>query len=280
MSVRIASGYEKELTDFLYQHIRLKEYYIAWIPETYKELSSLEKNSFILCLQNDQIVGCMGAYCSHEQRLVRMLGPIIDKEYFDKYIDTLYERFLQSLPENIAELRVAFYQENGLCRHWCEKNGFQLYNAETTMMYNREAIVDPKTDPSVSLEFYESQYKHGLSLVHPTEAFFTLDELIQAISDHHRLLLAIVRNEVAGYVYFEQTEDRSKGEIQLLHVREDKRDLGYGSALLNRAISDLLKNSAEEISINVRVNNPDAHRLYKRAGFTDRETIYAYKKPL
>ena len=53
--------------------------------------------------------------------------------------------------------------------------------------------------------------------------------------------------------------------------REFIADISFG-------FGDLLENGAEEICISVRTNNPDAHRLYERAGFRDKETVYAYKK--
>lgn len=280
MILNMLSKYNKQLTDFLYKYNNLKEHHIGWIPETYEELDSLEKDSFIICAEKDAIVGCLGTYISHEQRTARLLGPIINKEFFNKYIDTLYEQFLQGLPKDIIELKIAFLEENILCEKWCKKNKFQLYNAETTMIYNRELFVEHEVPPSVILKFYEPQYKKGLELIHPKGVFFTLDELINEISNYHHLLLAIVQNEVLGYVYYEQTQDNKQGEIQLLHIKDDNRGKGYGTILLSRAIRDLINNNAEQILISVRVNNYGAQNLYRRIGFSDKETIYAYRKLL
>lgn len=277
MITKRENKYEKELTDFLYEHILLKEYFISWIPETYKEISSLNKDSFILCIENDRIVGCMGTHMSHEQNVARLLGPIIEKEYFDKYIDVLYEQCLQGLPKDTIELKIAFLEENILCKQWYEKNGFELYNSEITMAYDREYFTEQEVNHSVILKFYESKYKKGLEQVHPKGAFFTLDELINEISTDHNLVLAIVQDEVLGYIYYEQTKDRKQGSIELLHVREDKRCKGYGTILLNRVIKDLINNDVEQILINVRVNNYGAQNLYRRMGFKNKETIYAYK---
>lgn len=280
MIIKMINKYEKELSDFLYEHNLLKEYFLAWIPTTYKEISSLVKDNFILCIENYRIVGCIGAYISYEQKVARLLGPIIDKEYFERYADILYEQCLQNMPKDIVELKIAFFEENTLCKHWCERIGFDLYNAETTMVYNRGLFKKQETQPSVILKFYEPKYKKGLEQVHPKGVFFTLDELVNQISSYHHLLLAIVQDEVLGYVYYEQAEDNKQGEIQLLHIRDDKRGKGYGTLLLNRAIENLINDSVEQILINVRVTNYAAQKLYKRIGFEDEETIYAYKKLL
>lgn len=280
MIITMINKYNEELTDFLYEYNKLKEYFIAWIPEAHEEISSLDKSNFILCIENDKIIGCLGTYISYEQKVVRMLGPIIDKKYFDKYIGILYEQWIQGLPKDIIELKIAFFEENILCKHWCEKYGFELYNAEKTMVFRKELFTEQEASPSVIFKFYESQYKKGLELVHPKETFFTLDELVNNISDYHHLLLAIAEYEVLGYVYYEQTRDHKQGDIVLLHVRSDKRGKGYGTLLLNRAINNLINDDVEQILINVRVNNYGAEKLYKRIGFIDRETIYAYRKSL
>ena len=66
----------------------------------------------------------------------------------------------------------------------------------------------------------------------------------------------------------------------MLHVRGDKRGKGYGTALLKRTIGELIATNVDEISTSVRVTNYEAQKLYKRIGFVDKETIYAYKKYL
>ncbi len=146
------------------------------------------------------------------------------------------------------------------------------------MVLNKESFKEEEIPPSIILIPYEPEYKKGLGSVHPEGTFFTLDELTDSISSYHHLILAIDSDEVAGYVYYEQTQDRKKGEIDLLHVRDDKRNRGYGILLLSKAIKQLIDDKAKQISINVRAANINAKRLYERTGFTEKDTIYAYRK--
>lgn len=278
MIVKMEDVYNKELTDFLFKYNKMKDYYISWIPENYEEIDLLDKSNFVLCMENDKVVGCLGAYISDEQNTARLLGPIIDKKYFDQNVDSLYELFLQGLPGNVSTLKLAFFEENTACKQWSEKNGFELYNAEITMVYDKALFDKQEVPASFIIKAFEPQYKKGLEAVHPKEAFFTLNELIGEISGYHHLLLAIVQDEVCGYVYYEQTKDLKQSEIIFLHVREDKRGMGYGTLLLNRAIDNLIRDKAEQISVSVRTTNYRAQQLYRRAGFTEKETVYAYKK--
>lgn len=280
MIVRMESMYEKELTNFLYKYNNFKEHFIAWVPDKYDEISALDKNSFMLCIEDEKIIGCLGTYISYEQRVVRLMGPIIANDYFDKYVDIVYERCIQDLPQGMSEIKVAFFDENILCKLWCDNKGFELYNTEKTMVYNKELFVGQQAPSEVILKPYEDKYREGLGLAHPEGTFFTLNELINQVSEYHHLVLALVDDEVVGYIYYEQSKDKREGEIALLHVRHDKRCKGYGTILLNSAIERLYNDNVEYIFISVRVNNYDAQRLYSRIGFEDKETIYAYRKHL
>lgn len=278
MIKKMTKEYEKELTDFLFKYNNLSQYYIGWVPENYEELTKLDKSNFLLCIENNRIIGCIGTYESKEQKIARLLGPIILKEYFKKYVDQLFEEYMKEIPEDMAELRIAFYMENKSCKEWCDSNGFELYNAEKTMVYNGESLLEDKSSSDIFVKPYEEKYKKGLALVHPKGTFFTLDELVSRVSNYNHLLLAMENDEVAGYIYYDMTKDKTQGEIALVHIRQDKRSKGLGSILLKKAINHLISDNVEEIVISVRVDNYGAEALYKRIGFIDRETVYAYKR--
>lgn len=273
----MADAYEIKLTKFLYKYNNLKAYFISWVPNNYEEIKLLDKSNFHLCIENDEIVGCLGSYKSTEQRILRLLGPLIIHDYFDKYVDPLFEQCMKTVQSDMNEMRVAFLAENKPCKEWCEKNEFTNYNAEKTIIYDGD-LFEEDYPSSISLTPYQSTYKEGLALVHPKGTFFTLEELINQINDHNRLLLLVDQDGVAGYIYYEITKGKKQGEIGLLHVKEDKRSKGYGTSLLKKAINDLINIQVEEISASVRVNNYRAQELYKRIGFIDGETIFAYKK--
>lgn len=282
MILKMAGEYEKELTDFIDQHNRLKEYYIAWMPEEYETLSALDKSNFFICMEHGRIVGCLGANLSFEQKVARMLGPIIRKDYFEQSVDALFAAALLQLPRDMAELKIAFCEENGLCRAWCERNGFELYNAEKTMVYhntNAKNLAAREDEAHCAIRPYEPTDLKGLEAVHPKGTFFTINELIDGIGEHRRLLLA-VSQEVSGYICYELTGDKKHGEILLLHVGEGKRNKGYGTLLLKCAMDELISAQVEQISISVRVDNHRAAGLYKRFGFVEKETVYAYRKQI
>ncbi|MEG0773804.1 GNAT family N-acetyltransferase [Clostridium sp.] len=280
MIKRMSREYEEQLVEFLYKYNNLKEYSVAWIPENYGDISSYDKSNFFLCIENEKVVGALGTYISKEQNTVRLLGPIIEKQYFNQYAKSLYELCMEELPQGMEELRIAFFLDNEACTKWCEGNNFELYNAEKTMVYDSEGFYEAKVNKECKLVQYNPTYKEGLSQVHPKGVFFTLDELINEISDNHKLVLAIDDEEVVGYIYYEISEDRKNGDVVLLHVKENSRGKGYGTTLLMDTIKKLLSFEVEQIELNVRVTNYEAQKLYERVGFKEYRTIYAYKKKI
>lgn len=280
MIKRFSKEYQEKLVEFLYKYNNLKEYTIAWVPENYGDICSYDKSNFFICIEEGEIVGALGVYISEEQKMLRLLGPIIEKQYFHKYVDSLYDICIKTFSKDMEEIRIAFFLENQHCVKWCEANKFELYNAEKTIVFHGEDVKEQKLNKTLKLVEYNPIYKEGLSKVHPKGVFFTLDELINEISSNHKLILAIDEEEVVGYIYYEISEDGDEGDIVLLHVKENSRGKGYGTTLLMDAIKNLQVSKVNEIKTSVRVANYGAQKLYARVGFRDFETIYAYKKKL
>ena len=178
MIQKISKVYEEDFIEYLSIHNQKKESYIAWIPDNYEELVRFNKESFYLCLEEGQIVGGMGIYLSIEQKVVRLLGPIILARYFEKYSDLLYECCLKDIPEDMKEVRIAFFDRNELCRQWCEKHGFEQYNAERTMLYssNKGEVLKQHNynQSAMKIRPFTLMDKEGLAMVHPKGVFFTL----------------------------------------------------------------------------------------------------------
>lgn len=280
MIMKFTKDYEKQLMEFIYEFNNQKEYSVAWVPETSSEIEEYDKSNFLLCVEGGKIVGFLGVHLSEEQKLARLLGPIILQECFNTYIDDLYKQWLESLPSWVQELKIAFYEENTSCRNWCDKENYKLYNAERTLILNRGLFVEAKLPASVQIVSYEDKYKEGLAQVHPEGVFYTLNELISQINEHHHIVLAMENGAVTGYVHYQTSKDSELGEVVLLHVREDKRGKGYGSFLIKEVIRKMIAANIKSITTSVRVTNHDAHRLYNRIGFEDGDAIYAYRKEL
>lgn len=84
------------------------------------------------------------------------------------------------------------------------------------------------------------------------------------------VLIYIEDNEVIGYIYYSDIYERT--EINQLEVRIDKRNKKIGSRLLEKYLEITNKQS----SLEVRINNNAAIKLYKKYGYIKVATRKSY----
>ena len=77
-----------------------------------------------------------------------------------------------------------------------------------------------------------------------------------------KYLVYIENSEIIAYIYYSDIYERT--EINQIEVREDKRNKKIGSSLLE----EYLKITNKESSLEVRVDNKNAIKLYKKYGYT------------
>lgn len=78
---------------------------------------------------------------------------------------------------------------------------------------------------------------------------------------YEKILIYLEDDEVIGYIYYSDIYERT--EINQLEVRIDKRNKKIGSRLLEKYLEITKKQS----SLEVRIDNDIAIRLYKKYGY-------------
>lgn len=90
-----------------------------------------------------------------------------------------------------------------------------------------------------------------------------------------RLYVASLGNEVVGFAHTYVGEDR--GDLLRLYVAPGYRQQGVGTALLDRAVTDLFEAGAEAVRAMVLTANDHGRAFYEDAGFElgteDAETV-------
>ena len=64
-----------------------------------------------------------------------------------------------------------------------------------------------------------------------------------------------------------QTVPRQRAYLYAFRLREDRRGMGLGTALLHHVMDVLEARGIRELTVGVEDDNPKARRLYTRAGF-------------
>jgi ribosomal-protein-alanine acetyltransferase len=70
-----------------------------------------------------------------------------------------------------------------------------------------------------------------------------------------------------------------QGDIQTIAVTEDARGHGLGRTLMLALLTEARKRGAREVFLEVRADNPDAQRVYRRLGFEDLGVRRGYYQP-
>jgi len=105
---------------------------------------------------------------------------------------------------------------------------------------------------------------------HP-DAYWTGERLLKAL-DKFDIFIALDGERVVGSI----VTSNFTNEIYLMEVAEDKQNLGYGTALVNKAIRHAFNNGADELMVMVEKNNLVAIHLYEKLGFKKTDTCLTY----
>jgi [ribosomal protein S18]-alanine N-acetyltransferase len=84
---------------------------------------------------------------------------------------------------------------------------------------------------------------------------------------------------VAGYAGMMFLPDGTQADVLTIAVRPDHWGQGIGSALLGTLLDAARSRGCAEVFLEVRADNPRAHGLYRRRGFTDLGLRRGYYQP-
>lgn len=265
--------------------------YVAWLgystDEIKQQLLDLKpsyKENCLVAISNNTIYGFLGAYRSEEQSVIRLLGPYVDSEIsFLELSKQLVAQMMDSIGKPYKLVKTAFYEANTNCGLLFEANGFELYNAEKTLILEKLDLLNlviPFDDQVIFAHYEQSDFDSFASL-HPTNAYYSASEVVERLSSDNQLVLAKINEVAIGYVYFELLKSDQIAEICFLNVNSGYRSRGLGSMLIGKAVHESFNNEwINAIQISVRVENKKAENLYTRVGFKEKNTIFAYQRDL
>ena len=104
---------------------------------------------------------------------------------------------------------------------------------------------------------------------------FNFEDYVQDKMFHYGIVLE-VEDKVIGYLVGQIIFEMS--DLYYVAVNPDYRGKGYGQLLVDKFIEDACKNEGDIMSLEVRMSNQAAIRLYEKCGFISvgkRERYYA-----
>lgn len=105
-----------------------------------------------------------------------------------------------------------------------------------------------------------------------SNSFVDLKELEKELSQNPfgKILVYKKENRIIAYLYYSEIYERV--EINDIEVDEQYRNMGIGTELLNK-LTEIVQKS---ISLEVRINNYNAIKLYKKFGFQEKAIRKGY----
>lgn len=105
-----------------------------------------------------------------------------------------------------------------------------------------------------------------------SDSFIDLKELEKEINQNPfgKILVYKKENRIIAYLYYSEIYERV--EINNIEVEEKYRNKGIGTELLKK-LTETVKKS---ISLEVRINNYNAIKLYKKIGFQEKAIRQGY----
>ena len=187
-----------------------------------------------------------------------------------KQLEPLWWRFSQSLEQLMTD------------GHPDIQNILQRIDRSVTKIPLNERVTEENRSPICILDYRPSLKKHFYQLAAP----WLLDVLNGALETEDRFTLHnpdIAYVKPGGFVFFAQYQDKIVGCVALkrldddtfefakLFIKNDYRQLGIATKLIERCISRCIENQARELWLQTTMGMPKAHQLYYKLGFEDKE---------
>ncbi|SES10783.1 N-acetyltransferase [Psychrobacillus sp. OK032] len=237
---------------------------------------------FAVAYENKEIIGALGLDIDMESKSAEVWGPYIknESEYL-QLADMLWEKVngLSNIVVNEFSFFVnkenTFAQQFAINKQAVYKGNHQLLKAF------RNDLGEVDLEQIVS---YDLHYKDSFSSLHEAtfpKTYYSSSQILQRLNKHNRLIVMTDNEErIKGYVYVEASPEHKEGAIEYITISPDYRKQGIGTKLIRAALSYLFSyKEIEEISLSVEIENHQAIRLYKSAGFKlEHELVYYLKR--
>lgn len=273
------------VANWLYHMNEQDDHYVAWLASDPNEifeqiwtLTQFKEPLAYVAWEGESIIGFLGILPFFDQKLCRLLGPFAQKDP-ESVIEQLWDKASLTVQLHFDAVKVACFESNKELVAFADRHDFELYNIEKTLAAHR-SLFQPSTNKSQSIVDLHMDDMDRLSLLHPSGAYYTTEEMVRLSKEEGNYLWGFQKNgDLAGYIYMETILPGHEAEICFVNVADGERGAGIGSTLIEHALQYAFHAlDLDVVTISVRTQNKEAERLYKQFGFRKINTIYAYQK--
>lgn len=246
------------------------------IEHTLQEVTPPLIETFRLVMDQDILIGVLGAEYDVEINRAWLYGPLILHSDWHTLADQLYEQVRRMIPPAIGQYELFCDVENQNCQTFAERHDFKPCGDSAIFSLSR-----PDTLPAGAAVAWEPHYFEQFQALHRRafpNAYYTAQQMIDKLDDHTRLWLATSNGELRGYLFGSIDPEAGAGYIDFIAVDERYRGQYIGTTLLAAAIRAMFAMpTVQKIDLTVNSSNTAAVRLYDSFGFKREHTMRCFR---
>jgi GNAT superfamily N-acetyltransferase len=227
---------------------------------------------YVIAVDEELPVGCFGCEFQKTGHRGWMRGPI--GVYKPELIfESMFRLLMENIPQNVNQLDSFLNEQNVTGRSFYEKMGFQLMGYWHVYLARCSSLVEaPVIDPQYIVKPLGGALFDRFCDLHDhiyPDTSYSGKEILGLLDGDHRVWVAVLDQDVVGYVYAVIEPWADEGYVEYIGVHENFRGYGIGACLLYSALNWFF-NEREMLqgSLTVSDKNTNARSLYERVGFT------------
>ena len=230
------------------------------------------QEAFALAERGDQLVGAFGFDADLETGHLELWGPFAEGD--DRV--GVAEKLWRSLewPPKMTRLELFCNAENGLCADFAFHQGF----AEGPRAQILGAVPGPDAEIVPMLEPRDFDAFVALHDTLFPGTYYSGAAILTRLGPHRRVFAERDVSGLCGYVYAEVAPKFGEGSLEFVGVALRARGLGLGAKLVRSALAWTFSFGVREMTLTLSAHDEAARRLYRRAGFTLRHEMRAFRK--
>jgi RimJ/RimL family protein N-acetyltransferase len=246
------------------------------IEHTLRELTPPLEAGFMLAFDAETLVGILGLELDAEINRAWLYGPLIDHVDWHPVADQLYHAVQTLIPPTIGQYEIFCEAQNVNCQQFAERHQFKSVGEHLTFFL-------PHTDliPVAAAGDWNPRFFAAFNALHQAtfpRTYYTAQQMIDLQSDHARLFIDTVGDDLRGYIFVQVDPDAGEGYIDFIGVDERYRRQGIGKRLLAAALHWMFSfPTIEKVELTVNATNTAAARLYDGFGFQRGNRMCAFR---
>ncbi|MCA0986521.1 GNAT family N-acetyltransferase [Guptibacillus algicola] len=274
------------VSEFIAKMNRKEECHIGYCGTDSDEISDTLKNdfevpfweSFVTVYHSNMLVGVLGFETDYRNKRIEVWGPFVENQYWTT-VSEMWQAMLQLVPDEINMIQMFPNVKNKNCLALAEKLRFTKKSKQAILQYCRKRF-----DGATIIQEISPPYISSFIALHDKtfpKTYYSGKQIIERLNEHHKVFVTTEKYNLTGYIYVEVEPEFEEANIEFFAVDEAYRGIGFGSRLLQQALSWLFTfRKINTVTLCVNAANKEAIRVYERTGFDLIHELEAFSKKL